>query len=74
MVWRPDDVLELLIKENLSPADLLTSESRETHHLIRDLYLLACAGTLNNQNDKQMNMLSRYAHKLHSQALNNIKR
>ncbi len=65
VVWRPDDVLELLIKENLSPADLLTSESRETHYLIRDLYLLACAGTLNSHNNKQMNMLSRYARKLH---------
>ena len=66
VVWRPDDVLELLIKENLSPADLLVSESRETHHLIRDLYLLACAGSLGSRNHRRMNLLSQYARKLHS--------
>lgn len=68
VVWRPEDVAQLLINERLAPADLLTNESRETHHLIRDLYLLACAGTLNDRSHKSMdtNLLTQYASKLHS--------
>ena len=66
VVWRPEDVTQLLINEKLAPGDLLTRELRETHHLIRDLYLLACAGTLNGRHRKSMDMLSQYARKLHS--------
>jgi len=66
VAWRPEDVTQLLIDEKLAPADLLTSESRETHHLIRDLYLLACAGTLNGRHRNSMGMLTRYARKLRS--------
>ena len=65
VAWRPEDVTQLLIDEKLAPADL-TSESRETHHLIRDLYLLACAGNLNGRYRKSIDMLTRYARKLHS--------
>lgn len=66
VLWRPEDVAQLLINEKLSPADLLTSEPRLNHHLVRDLYLLACAGSLDGRNHNRIRMLTQFARKLHS--------
>ena len=66
MPWHVDAVARLFIDEKLTPADLLSQQTTEIHQLIRDLYLLACAGALGGALNHNSNttLLAQYARTL----------
>ena len=66
--WQVDAVTRLLIDERLTPFELMSRHVTETHRLIRDLYLLACAGTLGGTENQRPDtaLLAQYAHTLRS--------
>lgn len=67
VAWRPEDVLQLIINENLVPSDFLSQEKNDMHNLVRDLYLLACKGSMDDQfMNKHISVLAMYARKLQS--------